>query len=53
MVGTKKYTEEEIAKHNSADDCWIIISGKVYLFTNTFIVYKDITILQNNLLKEN
>ncbi|KCV70453.1 hypothetical protein H696_02795 [Fonticula alba] len=24
------YSREEIAMHNSADDCWIIIEGRVY-----------------------
>jgi cytochrome b involved in lipid metabolism len=28
------YTLEEIAKHNKAESCWVVISGKVYDVTN-------------------
>lgn len=26
----KQFTREEIEKHSSADDCWIVVDGKVY-----------------------
>jgi cytochrome b involved in lipid metabolism len=31
---TKTYTADEVAKHNKAGDCWIIIEGKVYDVSN-------------------
>ena len=30
----KKYTLEEIARHNRREDCWMVINGKVYDVTN-------------------
>lgn len=30
VVEQSKYKMEEIAKHGSAEDCWLLINGKVY-----------------------
>jgi len=33
---TAEFTEEEVAKHNTKDDCWMIIKGHVYDVTAYF-----------------
>ncbi|XP_078180121.1 cytochrome b5 [Carex rostrata] len=30
----KLYSMKEVAEHNSADDCWIVVNGKVYDVTS-------------------
>lgn len=27
---SKTFTKEEVGKHNTAEDCWIIVHNKVY-----------------------
>jgi len=33
MADETKISVSEIQKHNNADDCWIVVNGKVYDFT--------------------
>ena len=35
----QKFSMEEIAKHNSKEDCWLLISGKVYNVTKNIGVH--------------
>ena len=37
---SKRYTRKEIAKHNSRDDLWIIVKGKVYDVTTYLPVHQ-------------
>ena len=37
---SKQYTRKEIAKHNSRDDLWIIVKGKVYDVTTYLPVHQ-------------
>lgn len=34
MTDTATFTLQEVAKHNSKDDCWLLIDAKVYEVTN-------------------
>jgi cytochrome b involved in lipid metabolism len=35
----KKYTIEEVNKHNTKDDCWIIVKNNVYNMTEFSLIH--------------
>jgi hypothetical protein len=39
MSGSKVYTLEEVAKHNTKDDCWLVIGGKVTSFSSSLSIW--------------
>lgn len=40
MKPTKSYAMDEIAKHSSREDCWLLIEGKVYDVTKFIPMHK-------------
>eukprot|EP00762_Andalucia_godoyi_P006743 ANDGO_06171.mRNA.1 Cytochrome b5 len=34
MSSKREYSMSDVAKHNNANDCWMVIHGKVYDVTN-------------------
>ena len=34
MSSDGKISAEEVLKHNTVEDCWIVVNGKVYDLTN-------------------
>jgi len=41
LAGGESYDKEEIAKHNSKQDCWISLDGKVYDITLFLQIYPE------------
>lgn len=49
----KTYTREEVALHNSEDDCWVIIDCKVYNVTKYISLHPGgASVLKNNAGKD-
>ncbi len=50
--GVKTYTKSDVAQHNTPDDAWIIINGKVYNITNWISKHPGGTIILQGIGKD-